>query len=356
MPVAIEDLWSISRFAAEVVSELYEAHSAADRFEASRDESQSKRFLAALYAVESTYRRWWKSEAWSNELIDLLASVNHGPVSLGGPVEPSAHEAVLQLAGCVGYVASEVLRAEYPDLYKPGVEYPVEELFCEPDMLRHIDVAIAAFREHFPSYEILNTAHPLLRQETARAARELGAAKSETDDDAHPAGWSQEDIQKWKDSIPDRKFRFAGLNLQVKHLTELLQSEWEVRVGTSFPGISVEALQGVAAWAGLTKEQADEMTAGEIYDHAMEVLGRPLHSSQELDDDPLVTLEEFAGRIGRERTTLYNWATAHSLPAPETPKAGRRPAKFRLRALYDWLKDAQPSLYEVVRIRGFPPN
>lgn len=159
--------------------------------------------------------------------------------------------------------------------------------------------------------------------------------------------WTAEDIRKWEAAIPDMRYRASGASLEIRHHVELLKREWERRVGTSFPGVSRDALWGVASWAGIDRHRVAELTAGEIYAIAMSVI----ETSQE---ERLVTLAEFAEMVGIARKTLYNRATKTPFPPPVKPKAGRRAAQYYMADLWAWLEKADSALYQSLAAKGFP--
>ena len=164
-----EEIRRVSELAAQVLSEVFEAHAEADRFTnpaLSDKQTFAKGFIRHLYSIESL----------ASDLVEALrahghafARVNSTAVEIWQPVASSCHEAVGNLCYEVGGVAREVVLAEFAGSFRPGVEYQVPKLCCETDLLRHIDVAVRSFKEFFPDYDVLNRARAQLDQELARA-------------------------------------------------------------------------------------------------------------------------------------------------------------------------------------------
>jgi hypothetical protein len=60
--------------------------------------------------------------------------------------------------------------------------------------------------------------------------------------------------------------------MHVKYAAHTYKEEWDRRIGTEFPGVSIDALMGVASWAGIEYEALDGMNAWDIYQTAMTLL------------------------------------------------------------------------------------
>jgi hypothetical protein len=83
---------------------------------------------------------------------------------------------------------------------------------------------------------------------------------------------SEEEKTKRKASMKYSEFRAAGAALTIQNRVDLYRQEWEQRIGTNFPGVSIESLAGMAAIAGLSEQELEGMNALEICQAAMSAL------------------------------------------------------------------------------------
>lgn len=160
-----------SRLAREIVSNLFDAESAAERYRGSQSKSLARDFVGLLYKVEDD----------STKLFDLLRECGGvfsdgytSAVELWPPAMESAIAAVHHLGGWVTRNAAfAVAKEARPDLYEAPGEYPLPQLFREQDMLAHVEAAIQGFYLEWPGLDALNRASAMVRQETARALKSL---------------------------------------------------------------------------------------------------------------------------------------------------------------------------------------
>lgn len=100
-------------------------------------------------------------------------------------------------------------------------------------------------------------------------------------------------------------YRGRGAQQEIRHAAELTQKAWERRVGTSFPGYSADALEGVASWAGIAREEMQAMTGGEIYMLAMDAIAGPVDDT--LEDGPAPAPQFFRWKNELLHIGRKNW-------------------------------------------------
>lgn len=105
--------------------------------------------------------------------------------------------------------------------------------------------------------------------------------------------WTDDDVAKWEANKPDLLYEAGGLGIEVERVQEQLKREWQLRVGSSFPGFSPEAIEHVAAWAEIKREDVDAKTASQIYATALAKMARsaakePTNYSAATDGDNAV--------------------------------------------------------------------
>ena len=84
--------------------------------------------------------------------------------------------------------------------------------------------------------------------------------------------WTAEDIAKWEAAKPRLEYIAKGVSLEIRHKIDLIRQEWERRIGTPFPGVSLDALFGMSSWAGLEPDDLKGMNAWEICQAAMKAI------------------------------------------------------------------------------------
>lgn len=160
-----------SRLTAAIISGLFDAHDAAERYRRKQSKSHARDFIRALYEIEDSST---ELSTLLRECGDVFSAANTLPVELWSPPSPSAIEAVRHLGRlATGDAAFEVAREGRPDVFGTPGEYLLPRLLCERDMLEHVEAAIRGFYSEWPGYDALNRASAMVQQETARAL--LGA-------------------------------------------------------------------------------------------------------------------------------------------------------------------------------------
>jgi hypothetical protein len=155
--------------------------------------------------------------------------------------------------------------------------------------------------------------------------------------------WTEEDIAKWEANKPRLKYQLQGLELHMKHAATTYKDEWDRRIGTEFPGISLDGLMKVASWAGIEYDALAGMNAWDIYQTAMTMLeqkglGKPDRDSDELSSeshdpdsaiiDDLVTLDQVAPLTGLSKRTLERYLREGKLPDPDIRGGGGKSNKW----------------------------
>ncbi len=166
----IEEARAVSRLAADIISDMFEAHAAVERYQAASDAPDKDRwareFVATLYALEGNANQM-REAFWDHGAV--FASVNHAPVEPWEPVSSSAHKAVVDVGERYQDLALALLCAVFPEKFPPGEEYPTpRELPAERDLLQHVDIMAESFLSNFPTEEELSRAPAMLEQELAR--------------------------------------------------------------------------------------------------------------------------------------------------------------------------------------------
>jgi hypothetical protein len=146
-------------------------------------------------------------QSFSPEIQALFAEVNNGTVKIVGHCpSPSAHWAIFNEYRGIRDVLFAVLRAAEPARFAVGsatmvcyswaVKWPV----TRSQIIKYIDVAMAAYDASFSSADKLSEANALKEQELARALRNaepVAAPQSEGRDNAEAAGGNKIDAKPW---------------------------------------------------------------------------------------------------------------------------------------------------------------
>ncbi len=185
-------LRAASNHAEDVLSAVYEAWCLTGR-------NCKSALPAVLYQIEARTKCLADALRECEEAF-IVAREPHGPVlSDDGDVAASVHELILDIGLQTEGVTFDLMRAAYPELHKPNVEYFYPKLCCEDDILTHITTAVESFKRRFPSEERLNWIGVARKQELARALA------SNPDD-------SEKELFEMKLSLDDRHFLTAAIS------------------------------------------------------------------------------------------------------------------------------------------------
>jgi hypothetical protein len=155
--IQADDLRRVSWLARTIVSAMLEAHDDAELYQATGEPQYSTDFVEQLRAIEEAHNAY--PHAGGQETEERFIAVNSKPAkNLGSLGLPSVHAEIFHHALSVGAVASAVMHAIHGPPRKTGI-YRTPPLPDDEKILRHIDVAIKAFQENFPSPDQLSQVH-----------------------------------------------------------------------------------------------------------------------------------------------------------------------------------------------------